>query len=49
MASTSSRRDRDHLGKHGAWPATWSQCALTLAELSLVHTYQQPTTITEEP
>lgn len=33
----------------GAWPATWSQCALTLAELSLVHTYQQPTTITEEP
>ena len=33
----------------GAWPAIWRQCALTLAELSLVTRYQQPTTITEEP
>lgn len=33
----------------GAWPATWRQCALTLAELSLITRYQQPTTITEEP
>lgn len=33
----------------GAWPVIWRQCALTLAELSLVTRYQQPTTITEEP
>nr|DAL59937.1 MAG TPA_asm: hypothetical protein [Caudoviricetes sp.] len=31
----------------GAWPVTWSQATLTLAELALIHTYQQPAT-TEE-
>lgn len=31
----------------GAWPVTWAQAALTLAELALIHTYQQPTTIME--
>ena len=31
----------------GSWPVTWTQAAFTLAELALIHDYQQQTTMEE--